>query len=78
MNELFPNETTTTYNVGKGLQITVPSLFKVLPFYEITAGRFDAHSRIKKDCSHYCNNPMLFLPLWDSLTRLIKSTNISL
>ncbi len=78
MKELFSNESTTTYNVGKGVQVAVPSLFKVLPFYEITAGRFDAHSRIKKDCSHFCNNPMMFLPVWDSLTRLINSTTVPL
>jgi hypothetical protein len=44
---------------------------KILPFWEITAGRFDAHSRVKKDCSHFCNNPMLFLPLWDSLAKYL-------
>lgn len=49
--------------------------FKILPFWNITAGRFDAHSRIRKDCSHFCNNPMLFLPVWDVLARMLISNS---
>ncbi len=47
------------------------NLFKILPFWNITAGRFDAHSRTMNDCSHYCNNPMIWLPVWDTLARAI-------
>lgn len=45
------------------------NILHLLPFWNITVGRYDAHSRYKKDCSHYCNNPMIFLPLWDSIVK---------
>ncbi len=47
-------------------------LFNYLLFWNITIGRYDAHSRVKKDCTHYCNNPMLYLPLYDGIVKVLK------
>lgn len=47
-------------------------LFHYLLFWNITIGRYDAHSRVKKDCTHYCNNPMLYLPLYDGIVKVLK------
>jgi hypothetical protein len=41
----------------------------IIPFYSVTAGRYDLHSgRDKEDCTHYCHGPMLWLPVIHDLT----------
>mmetsp|Transcript_5358 Transcript_5358/g.7895 ORF Transcript_5358/g.7895 Transcript_5358/m.7895 type:complete len:223 (-) Transcript_5358:91-759(-) len=45
----------------------------IIPFFNLTAGRHDLHSFSKKDCSHYCNAPLLWLPVWDSIARYYES-----
>ena len=44
----------------------------VIPFFNLTAARHDLHSRAQKDCSHYCQAPLLWLPVWDNLVRIYK------
>ena len=46
--------------------------FPVIPFFNLTAARHDLHSRAKKDCTHFCQSPLLWLPVWDSLVRIYK------
>jgi hypothetical protein len=48
---------------------------RTLSFFSITEDRYDAHSRVRKDCSHYCNNPMLFLPVWNEMHNSLASSH---
>jgi len=42
----------------------------ILPFYKITASRHDLHPQDNADCTHFCSSPMLYLPLWESLSHI--------
>ena len=47
------------------------NLIKVVKFYEISAARFDAHFGTM-DCTHWCNNPMFWLPMWNNINLVLK------
>ena len=47
------------------------NLIKVVKFYEISAARFDAHFDTM-DCTHWCNNPMFWLPMWNNINLVLK------
>lgn len=37
----------------------------IIPFWNLTAARHDLHSRYAKDCTHFCNSPLLWAPTWN-------------
>jgi hypothetical protein len=43
---------------------------KVAKFYRISAARYESHLS-NLDCTHFCNNPMIWLPLWHNIHRAI-------
>ena len=47
------------------------NLIQVVKFYEISAARHDAHFDTM-DCTHWCNNPMFWLPLWNNINHVFK------
>ena len=40
-------------------ELGVRNSFPVIPFFNLTAARHDLHSRAKKDCTHYCQSPVV-------------------
>lgn len=40
-----------------------------VPFFNISAGRPDLHVAKVHDCTHFCPGPLLWAPVWDSITR---------
>ncbi len=37
----------------------------IIKFHRLTASRHESHSRT--DCTHFCHNPMIWLPLWQQI-----------
>ena len=54
-------------------EIDPENLIKVAKFYEISAARYDAHFD-SMDCTHWCNNPMFWLPMWNNINLILKKT----
>ena len=46
----------------------------VVPFYNITAARFEYHIINLGDCTHFCYGPMIWAPVHDSIYNLVINT----
>jgi hypothetical protein len=44
---------------------------QVIKFHRLSAARHDL--RVKNDCTHFCNAPMVWLPLWQQIYDILKS-----
>ena len=47
------------------------SLVYLIPFFRISAARYDFHVASYGDCTHYCFNPMLWLPSYHQITETL-------
>ena len=41
----------------------------VVPFFNITVGRHDHHEGAQNDCTHFCNGPLIWAPVWDFIIK---------
>lgn len=44
---------------------------QVIPFFRLSAARYDFHVAAYGDCTHYCFNPMLWLPSYHQITETL-------
>ena len=44
----------------------------IVPFFNITAPRYELHTQFGHDCTHFCKSPMLWLPMWEEIFHHLK------
>ena len=44
----------------------------IIPFFNITAPRYELHTQFGYDCTHFCKSPMLWLPMWEEIFHHLK------
>jgi hypothetical protein len=60
-------------------ELGVSNSIGIIPFFNITAARYDLHTQFAEDCTHFCKSPLLWLPMWDNiynqLNKIFKRNN---
>ena len=72
INEFNYNLTHTTGTDGG---FTSPGI-RILPWYNITAARYDYHISAYGDCTHFCFGSMMYAPIWHALGKYIEGDNV--
>lgn len=58
------NSTSVNISCGRKFELRLSEIVDILPLFNYTAARFDAHLHHFKDSTHFCDSPLIWSPTW--------------